>query len=359
MINIQENVALAPFTTFRVGGPARYFTQVSGVGELREALTWARERTLETFILGGGSNLLVSDDGFDGLVVRIGFKGIETLSSPTEPQHVTLSVAAGEEWDSFVQHCVNANLAGVECLSGIPGSVGATPIQNVGAYGQDVSETITSVEVIDRRDLELRVMTSKECEFGYRYSFFKNIEPDRYVVTRVTYSLLYGGDPALRYPELRRHLEEKIGDRLPTLREVREAVLGIRRRKGMVIDESDPDSRSAGSFFMNPVLTVEEFAALEQRAKDAAVLGEGDAVPQYPAADGKIKSSAAWLIERAGFGKGYGQGDAGISSKHTLALINRGNAKAADVVALVDEIKTRVRETFGVELHPEPNFIGF
>jgi UDP-N-acetylmuramate dehydrogenase len=351
----QAHVPLAPFTTFGLGGAARYFVRVSSLAELREAIAWASVRSLSIFFLGGGSNLVVSDDGFDGLVVKIELRGIELRD---EGDDVLVTAAAGEEWDALVAFCVERNLAGIECLSGIPGCVGATPIQNVGAYGQDVSETVSAVEVLDRRDGTLRHLTPAECEFGYRSSFFKNVDPERYVVTAVTYRLRRGGSASLRYPELENYVREHHGESA-TLQQVRESVIAIRKRKGMVIDPADPDTRSAGSFFMNPLLDADAFADFERRVAAAGVLREGESIPRYPAAAGKVKTSAAWLIERAGFRKGYGEGAAGISSKHTLALVNRGGATTKELVALVEEIQRSVREKFGVELHPEPNFVGF
>lgn len=349
---VEERVSLAPMTTFGIGGEARYFVRVGDVEQLRAAIRWAEARGLALFFLGGGSNLVVSDDGFDGLVVKVELRGV-TFREDGDDCYVT--VAAGEEWDAFVAQCVDRDLAGIECLSGIPGCVGATPIQNVGAYGQDVSETIVDVETLDRRDLAIVHRTTAECEFGYRYSFFKNVDPERYVVTAVTYQLRRGGAPALRYPELERFVHEHYGA-APTLRDVRQSVIAIRKRKGMVIDASDPDTRSAGSFFMNPVLDAESFGAFERRV--AEVIGPDESAPRYPTPDGKFKTSAAWLIERAGFDKGYGDGRVGISSKHTLALVNRGGARAEELLALVREIQNGVREKFGVELHPEPNFVG-
>jgi UDP-N-acetylmuramate dehydrogenase len=351
LLTLRENVDLAPLTTMRIGGPARYFAAVTDVDELVEALKWGREQGLPIFLLGGGSNLLVSDRGFPGLVIHVQLKGIETHENG---ERTFVRAAAGEDWDPFVAFCVERNLAGIECLSGIPGSIGATPIQNVGAYGQDVSETIVSVETIDRSDLSRKTLTNLECEFGYRFSRFKNREPERYVVTAVTYSLLPDGAPAIRYPELASYLTGR-GVSAPGLTDVREAVIAIRKRKGMVVDPADGDSLSAGSFFMNPILDSEEF---ERFKSDSEAMGCG-VPPSFPAADGKLKTSAAWLIERSGFTKGYRLGRAGISTKHTLALVNTGGASAGEMVTLVEKIKSGVRERFGIELHPEPNFVGF
>jgi UDP-N-acetylmuramate dehydrogenase len=333
-VTIEQNVPLAPFTTIGIGGPARYFARAVDIDLLREAIDWARDRSLPLFILGGGSNLLISDYGFDGLVVHVDLRGVTVQA---EDEYAMVRVAAGEVWDDFVALAVSRGWAGIECLSGIPGSVGATPIQNVGAYGQEVSETIARVEVLDRRDGLVKTLTNWDCRFGYRSSLFKNYERERYVVTAVTFRLKVGGRAAVRYPELQKAVTSD------DLHDVRNAVIAVRRRKGMVLDRSDPDTRSDGSFFMNPIV-------------DPSVMTEE--MPNYPAGDGKVKLSAAWLIEHAGFEKGFTLGKAGLSSKHTLAVINRGGATARDVLALVELIQSRVREKFGIELHPEPNFIG-
>lgn len=344
---IEENVPLAPLTTIGIGGPARFFFRASTVDEIREALAWARDEGVAVFILGGGSNLLISDDGFDGLVLQVDLRG--TVIENEDPETAMVKVAAGEPWDPFVAFCVAHDYAGIECLSGIPGSCGATPIQNVGAYGQDVSETIVRVEVLDRNEGIVKTLTNWDCRFGYRASLFKNHERDRYVVLNVTFRLRRGGEASIRYPELRKFVEERgVGPR--DLHGVREAVIAIRKRKGMVIDPADPDTRSDGSFFMNPVVTAEEYAAFAQKEPEA---------PHFPAADGTVKLSAAWLIERAGFHKGYVHGNVGLSSKHTLAVINRGGGTAREVSELVEQVQNGVRERFGVEIHPEPNFIGF
>jgi UDP-N-acetylmuramate dehydrogenase len=336
---VRENVPLAPFTTIGIGGPARYFIRTATVDELREALRWASQRSLPIFILGGGSNLLISDDGFPGLVIHVDLRGVVIES---EDRYATVKAAAGEPWDSFVETATRNGWAGIECLSGIPGSTGATPIQNVGAYGQDVSETIVRVEALDRTTDRVVSFTNDECRFGYRASLFKNHEPGRYVVLHVTFRLERGGSASIRYPELQRYLDEHeiaVSD----LTSVRNAVIAIRKRKGMVIDPSDPDTRSDGSFFMNPIIP-------------AADLGDFGG-PSFPAGEGFVKLSAAWLIENAGFQKGFRHGNVGLSSKHSLAIINRGGGTAAEVKELVAMIQGRVRERFGVELHPEPNFI--
>jgi UDP-N-acetylmuramate dehydrogenase len=345
-VQVEENVPLAPLTTIGIGGPARFFFRATSVDELRDALRWARDEDHPVFILGGGSNLLISDAGFDGLVIQLDLRGITVESEDLES--VMVKAAAGEPWDPFVAHTVENGWAGVECLSGIPGSTGATPIQNVGAYGQDVSETVVRVETFDRK-LGVVVWFNKwECRFGYRSSLFKNYERDRYVVVSVTFRLRRNGSATIRYPELQKFVDER-GVAANDLQGVRDAVIAIRKRKGMVIDPNDPDTRSDGSFFMNPVLTQEQYAAFSQLAPEA---------PNFPSGD-EVKLSAAWLIEHAGFTKGFVHGNVGLSSKHSLAIINRGNGTAAEVLELVRIIQQRVREKFGVEIHPEPNFIGF
>ncbi|HMY71646.1 MAG TPA: UDP-N-acetylmuramate dehydrogenase [Blastocatellia bacterium] len=346
---IQENVSLAPLTTLGIGGAARFFVEVGSEDELHATLDFAAQRRLPVFILGGGSNLLIADEGFPGLVIRVALKGIVWGEQVT--------VGAGESWDDFVGQCVERNLAGIECLSGIPGSVGGTPVQNVGAYGQEVSETITKVRALDRLSNRIVELSNADCRFGYRTGIFNSTERDRYVVLAVTYALRPAGEPALRYPDLKNFFAGRT-DR-PTLNEVRQAVIAIRAQKGMVIQPNDPNCRSAGSFFKNPVLAVEDFARLEASAQAQGLLREGERLPHFSAADGQIKVPAAWLIERAGFQKGYAKGQAGISSKHTLAIINRGNATAREVLALVQEIQQRTAARFGVQLTPEPVFVGF
>ena len=344
-MELQENVSLAPLTTIGIGGPARFFFRATSVDEVREALAWAHERSLATFVLGGGSNLLISDAGFDGVVIHVDLRGITVES---EDEYAMVKVAAGEPWDGFVAHAVENGWAGIECLSGIPGSSGATPIQNVGAYGQDVSETIARVETLDRTTDRVVWFTNWDCRFGYRASLFKNHEPGRYVVLSVTYRLKRDGCATIRYPELQKSIDER-GVSVEDLRGVRDAVIAIRKRKGMVLDPNDPDTRSDGSFFMNPVLSAAAYEELARTAPDA---------PHFPAGD-DVKLSAAWLIEHAGFHKGFTHGNVGLSTKHTLAIVNRSGGTAAQVVELVTMIQDRVRERFGVELHPEPNFIGF
>ncbi|MEA2336538.1 MAG: UDP-N-acetylmuramate dehydrogenase [Thermoanaerobaculia bacterium] len=341
---LQQNVPLAPFTTLGIGGPARVFIRAETVDEIREALDWTASQNEPLFILGGGSNVLIADAGFDGVVLHIDLRGITVRDEDAEG--VTVYVAAGERWDDFVSFAVSRGWAGIECLSGIPGLTGATPIQNVGAYGQDVSETIVNVELIERDTGRVTTLTNAECGFGYRQSIFKSSAKDRYIVAGVTFRLKPGGAATIRYPELQKYIDEHAIE-LRDLQRVRDAVIAIRKRKGMVLDPNDPDTRSDGSFFMNPVLTRSQFEHFP--AKDA---------PHFPSGD-RIKLSAGWLIEHSGFHKGFVHGNVGLSSKHTLAVINRGGGTAAEVLELVRMIQDGVREAFGVEIHPEPNFIGF
>ncbi len=344
---LQRSVSLAPLTTLRIGGPAKFFVRAETVDEIREVMAWASARREPLFILGGGSNVLIADEGFDGVVLQIDLRGMTVRDE--DPEAVTVYVAAGERWDDFVAFAVTNGWAGIECLSGIPGLTGATPIQNVGAYGQDVSETIISVEVIERETSRVVTLTNQECGFGYRDSVFKNAARNHYIVAGVSFRLEPRGAATIRYPELQKYLDER-GIEAGDLWQVREAVVAIRKRKGMVLDPSDPDTRSDGSFFMNPVVTPAQFDELRRRAAS-------NDIPRYPSGD-QIKLSAAWLIEQAGFHKGFMFGNVGLSSKHTLAIINRGGGTAGEVLELVRMIQTRVMETFGVEIQPEPNFIG-
>lgn len=347
----RHSVPLAELTTLRVGGPARRLVVASSEEEIVETVRTAAGEQEQLLVMGAGSNLLVSDEGFDGTALRLAGGGVVTR---TANGAVRTTVAAGEVWDDFVSRCVSERLAGVECLSGIPGLVGATPIQNVGAYGQEVAQTIVSVRTYDRQTGDIMDLDPARCGFGYRSSAFKG--SSRHVVLAVTFELERSADARpIRYQELARTLEVRSGERAP-LAEVRQAVIGLRRGKGMVLDPHDPDSVSAGSFFLNPLLTAAQAAELEVLARRR--LGEEATVPVWPEEDGRIKVSAAWLIERAGFTRGYGSGRAGISSKHTLALINRGGASAQDVAALARELRDGVQAVFGVTLTPEPTLVG-
>ena len=347
-MRLQENVPLAPQTTLQVGGPARFFVEADSAQAVQEAIAFARSRELELFVLGGGSNLLVADAGWPGLVLKIVISGIDQRDCAEGK--VLFEVGAGESWDGFVARSVAANCAGIECLSGIPGSVGGTPVQNVGAYGQEVADTIESVQLFDLRDNQVRELCAEACGFAYRTSIFNTSERGRFVVLRVAYALTPGGAPTVEYADLKRHFD---GNPDPTLVEVREAVRQIRARKGMLIVEGDPDCRSAGSFFKNPVLSEEQHKDLQRRAA-----GKGLVVPSYPALQRNRKVSAAWLVEQAGFARGYSLAHAAISSKHALALVNRGGATAAEILALKDQIQQRVEEVWGIRLQAEPVFVG-
>lgn len=351
---IQQHVPLAPLTTLGVGGPARFFATIRQEFEIPAALAFAAQPELPVFVLGGGSNLVVADTGFPGLILQIALRGVQ---STIENDFVRVTAAAGESWDAFVAHCVAQGWAGVECLSGIPGSVGGTPVQNVGAYGQEVSETIVHVRAFDRQTGQVVELSNAECQFGYRRSRFNTHERDRFIVLAVTYKLRVHGAPALRYAELKQFVADSTVP--PTLADMRAAVLTIRRRKAMVLDPSDPDTRSAGSFFKNPVIANEEFIAIDSNARTAGWLKAEEAIPHYPADEGQFKVPAAWLIERAGFTKGYTRGSVGLSSKHALALINRGGARASEIVELMREIQSRVQARFGLALKPEPILLGF
>jgi UDP-N-acetylmuramate dehydrogenase len=342
---LREDVPLAPLTTFRIGGPARYFAEATTEQEVAAAVAWAEAQGVELFLLGGGSNLLVRDEGFAGLVLQMKIAGIEALADGG------FEVGAGEPWDGFVAQAVAAGCAGIECLAGIPGSVGGTPVQNVGAYGQEVSETIVSVRAFDRQAKAFVDLSKQECRFRYRASLFNMDARGRYIVTRVRFQLRPGGAPTLRYADLQKHF----GEARPasSLVEVAAAVREIRRAKGMLIVEGDPDCRSAGSFFKNPVVAA---SLLPEVAN--AVGGEVKGVPHWPAGEGCVKLPAAWLLERAGFVKGYGKGPAGISTRHTLALTNRGGATFADVEHLEEEIVAGVEARFGIRLEREPVVLG-
>jgi UDP-N-acetylmuramate dehydrogenase len=343
-LKIRENVLLAPFTTFGIGGAARYFVEAASEEDVVAALEWAKERGLAVFVLGGGSNLLVRDEGFAGLVLKVGITGVEACGG------ARFEVGAGEVWDRFVEMMLYAGMAGVECLAGIPGLVGGTPVQNVGAYGQEVSQTIDSVRAYDREAGAWVTLSNAECRFRYRESLFNKDEPGRYIVSRVGFKLRADGVPELRYADLQKRF---VGKAAPSLFKVAETVRTIRREKGMLLVDGDVDCRSAGSFFKNPIVEQEVVGRV------AAALGiAASDVPNWPAGEGRVKLPAAWLLEKAGFTKGYGEGAVGISSRHTLALINRGGAKFADVERLEGEIVASVKDKFGVGLEREPVVLG-
>ena len=330
-----------------VGGPARFFVEAADETAVLAALRWAQEGGVDLHVLGGGSNLVVADAGVDGLVVKIALRGV---SSREAGDGVEVTAAAGEPWDALVAHVVERGWAGLECLSGIPGLVGATPIQNVGAYGQEVSQTVTAVRVLNRRTGETVTRARDDCGFGYRTSRFKSGEPDRFIVLSVTYRLLPGGAPAVRYADVESDLARR-GIARPSLADVRSSVLAIRRSKSMVLDPHDPNRRSCGSFFLNPVV--------DQATFERVSLAVGDpAMPRWREADGRVKLSAASLIEHAGFRRGDGPGPVVLSTRHSLAIVCREGARAADVAGFAREIRARVEARFSIRLVPEPVFWG-
>jgi UDP-N-acetylmuramate dehydrogenase len=353
-ILLQENVPLAPYTTLAVGGPARYLVHVADELQAIEALEIAYARSLPVFILGRGSNVLIADSGFPGLVLRMELRGIEC---PDKETSEIISVAAGEEWDSFISLCVEKNLAGLECLSGIPGSAGATPVQNVGAYGEEVGNAIVSVRALERETLTISEISSAQCHFAYRSSIFNTSHKGKHVVLRVTFALIPGGRATISYPDIKRYFSAYKGH--PPLAEVREAVLSTRAAKAMMLKSGDPDCQSAGSFFKNPIVSEERCLEIEETARIAAGIAAIDAMPRYKISDGQAKISAAWLVERSGFSRGYRRGSVGLSSRHALALVNRGGASAQEIAAFAREIQTRVQETFGIVLETEPEYVGF
>jgi UDP-N-acetylmuramate dehydrogenase len=343
----REQVPLAPLTTLGVGGNARFALDAEDDASVELGLRWARDHGVPLRVLGGGSNVVVRDDGFDGLVLRILTRGRRFIE---ESSSVRLEAQAGEPWDALVEESVRRGYQGLECLSGIPGLVGATPIQNVGAYGQEVAETIESVRVLDRETLAARSLTAAECRFAYRDSFFKSEAPERYVVTGVVFRLRLAAAPAVRYAELERRLaEDGVAPADATLERVRRTVLELRRKKSMVLDPEDENRRSCGSFFMNPLVTAAQADAVERVTGDPRM-------PRYPQPDGRVKLAAGWLIERAGFRKGERRGAVGLSSKHALAIVCHDGARASDVLAFAREIQAGVETRLGVALTPEPIF---
>jgi UDP-N-acetylmuramate dehydrogenase len=350
-LKILEDIALAPLTTLGIGGPARWFVRATSEAEIAEACAWARERDVPLFVLGGGSNVLVADAGFEGLAVHVALMGLDFDGE-------WMSAAAGELWDDCVQRAVGFGLAGIECLAGIPGTVGGTPVQNVGAYGQEVASVIERVRAFDRIAEEFVEFANAECGFAYRKSRFNSTDRGRYVVTRVGYRLRRGDKPTIRYPDLARALMET---EKPGLAEVAAAVRLIRQQKGMLLVEGDPNCRSVGSFFKNPVVAKE---LVPQIAKEATGLSWTKEPPQFPAGPQQVKLSAAWLIEEAGFYRGYRMGKAGISRRHTLALVNygdadEGGATAVEILALAEKIQGAVEARFSIWLEMEPEMVGF
>jgi UDP-N-acetylmuramate dehydrogenase len=354
--NLSTDEPLAGKTTFAIGGPAAFYLQAQDEPSVREALAWAKQRELNLTVIGGGSNVLIADRGVEGLVLRIGIQGIH---HEIKDSRVHVFVGAGESWDTFVEKTVAENWAGVECLSGIPGDVGAAPIQNIGAYGQEVGEVIDAVHVIDRQTGVSTRIDRNDCGFAYRDSIFKGVFKNRYIVVGVSFSLIPGGAPAVRYAELQRYLKEIGKDSSAGLSDVRTAVLELRRRKSMLLDPRDENVRSAGSFFLNPILDAATWTQVLSRIESTGVLSPGETIPQFAAGPAHTKLAAAWLIERAGFSKGMADGPVGLSTKHSLAIVNRGGAKAADILRFAQRIRQGVFDKFGVHLVPEPVMLGF
>jgi UDP-N-acetylmuramate dehydrogenase len=340
-MKINEGEILAPFTTLKVGGPAKFFADVSSVQELKEVLRFVKAENLNLFVLGGGSNVLISDKGFNGIVIKINIEGIETLEK--NDRDCIFRVGAGVVWDDFVKFTVKRNIWGIECLSGIPGSIGASPVQNIGAYGQEVKDTIVSVEAVNMQTSTCRKFDSTQCGFSYRDSYFKKRREE--IVTHVTYRLSKIPNLEFKYKEL----EKAFGNRFPSIWEIRQKVMEIRRSKSMVYDINDINSYSNGSFFINPVINKKQFEGLQKIHQD---------IPHWPVGNNKMKLAAAWLIENAGFNKGYKHKTTGLSEKHTLAIVNRGSANAKDIYDLHKIIIAKVKDAFGVEISPETQFIG-
>lgn len=345
-LDIQRDVPLAPLTTLGLGGPARHFVRVIDEVTLVEALQWAADRGVASAILGGGSNLIVPDEGYDGLVVQM---AIGTLEAQGDGN---LIAGAGVPWEAVVDAAVSRDWAGLECLTGIPGSTGATPIQNVGAYGQDVSEVVEAVRVLRRSELSFTELSADECGFSYRDSLFKR-EPERFIVSAVRFSLRPGAPATTRYTELARQVAADA-----SLAAVRSAVLELRRRKSMVLDPDDPNHRSAGSFFLNPVVSNDEADRVVAQAIAEQLVARPEDVPRYPVDNGRAKLAAGWLIERAGIAKGARRGAIGVSSKHALALVHHGGGTTAELLSFADEIRQRVHDRFGVSLEREPRLLA-
>jgi UDP-N-acetylmuramate dehydrogenase len=351
-LKILENIPLAPLTTFQVGGPARYFVAARTQNEVKDAVHYAAEHHLPLFVLGGGSNLVVADAGWPGLVLKVGLGGVEYEG---DLEYMVFHASAGELWDDLVALAISKDCAGIECLSGIPGTVGGTPVQNVGAYGQEVSETIAQVSVLEIATGEILTLDNAHCGFAYRTSDFNTTKRGQYIMLEVSYLLKREGKPRIEYADLKKFFGEPPATP-PTLQQVRDAVRSIRQTKAMLIVPGDEDCRSAGSFFKNPLIKSTEADRVEALAQQRVPEKK---LPRYPAEDDMVKLSAAWLVEQAGFNKGYSRGPVGISRKHTLAIVNRGGATASDIVALKDEVQKKVFDVWGVHLHPEPVFVGF
>ena len=354
VLKIKENIALAPFTTLFVGGPARFLAHIRHEDQIPEALSFAHARACPLFVLGGGSNILVSDSGFPGLVIRMEIRSIQELD---EHNGGLLSAAAGEDWDEFVERCVDNNLAGIECLSGIPGTVGGAPVQNIGAYGEEISDVILSIRAMDRETKNIVELGGKDCRFDYRSSIFNTTHINRYIIIKVAFSLRPYGKPRIHYRDLQDHFNSRL--KSPSLGEVRRTVMKIRKQKGMLLNRSHADLKSAGSFFKNPVLDPEKAAEIEDMLHGRGMLDATQNLTRFAAPAGMEKLPAAWFIEKAGFNKGFTSGNVGISGKHTLAFINHGGARASEFVDLMRRVRDKVYEDFGILLQPEPILLGF
>jgi UDP-N-acetylmuramate dehydrogenase len=350
---VRGNVSLRELTSLELGGSARHFVEVQNEDAVGEVVRWARQHDLPLAILGGGSNVVVADSGWEGMLLRMAMRGIVVEDRGDE---VMVTAAAGESWDGLVEEMVGEGLAGVECLSGIPGLVGATPIQNVGAYGQEVAAVIESIRAFDLASLEVTTLLPADCRFGYRTSRFRE-SPGRYLVLSVTYRMRPGAPATVTYRELQRSLGTRRTH--PTLADVREAVLELRRGKSMVLDPSDANRRSVGSFFVNPVLDASGLIGLEERARAVGALAPAEQLPSFAAEEGSFKVPAAWLIERSGFPKGLRRGSVGVSGAHALSLVHYGGGTTADLVALARDVRRGVLDRFRIELRPEPVFLGF
>jgi UDP-N-acetylmuramate dehydrogenase len=353
-LSIRENVTLAPYTTLGVGGPARFLVSIKHEDQVPEALEFARTHACPVFIIGGGSNILVSDSGFPGMIVRMEIRGIQPLD---EDNSEFVSVAAGETWDVFVQRCVDQNLAGIECLSGIPGTVGGAPVQNIGAYGQEISDVILSIRALDRETNSIEELSGNDCRFGYRTSIFNTTQRDRYIILKVAFSLRPYGKPRILYKDLEDCFNSR--SKTPSIGEVRRAVVKIRESKGMVLNQTDDDLKTAGSFFKNPVLEPGKATEIENTARERDLLASTEDFPRFTAHSGNVILPAAWFVEQAGFEKGFTYGNVGVSSKHALALVNNGGAQAREFIDLMHRIQEKVFSQFGVLLLPEPTLIGF
>ncbi len=344
MFSPQRDHPLAPLTTLELGGKARYFADIHSLDELHEALRWAHNHHVALQILGDGSNIIVADEGVPAFVLRLGLKGI--VSDKEAEGRIFVQAAAGESWDALVEYAVTHNLAGIECLSGIPGRVGAAPIQNIGAYGQDIAQCMAHLEAIHRETLETRRFDASECGFSYRQSRFK--QPNNpWIITSVTYALRAQETSTISYRELKQALGSSKTTTSFPLAQIRKQVLALRKSKSMLRSSDDPNRRSVGSFFVNPIIPTQHVQALQE--------AHGATIPQWPVSETQSKLSAAWLIEQSGFYKGQRQGAVGISSKHALCLVHHGHGSSEELLGFAKQIQTKVFECFAINLEIEPS----